>query len=63
MTFQVDDLGSPAEGVASVKIRRDGEQIADIAAPIGKPQNVPLDIVHGGQTVFEIEVAKGPSAS
>jgi hypothetical protein len=58
VTFQVDDLGGVAEGTAKVTIRRDGEQIADIAAPIGKPQNVPLDIVHGGQTVFEIEVEK-----
>jgi hypothetical protein len=58
VTFQVDDLGSPAEGTAPVVIRRDGEQIAEISAPVGKPQNVPLDIVHGGQTVFEIEVAK-----
>jgi hypothetical protein len=59
VTFQVDDLGSPPQGLARVTIRRDGPQIADIQAPVGKPQNVPLDIVHGGQTVFEIEVAKG----
>jgi hypothetical protein len=59
VTFQVDDLGSPPQGLARVTIRRDGQQIADIQAPVGKPQNVPLDIVHGGQTVFEIEVAKG----
>jgi hypothetical protein len=58
VTFQVDDLGSQAEGTAKVTIRRDGEQIAEISAPIGKPQNVPFDIVHGGQTVFEIEVGK-----
>ena len=58
VTFQVDDLGSPAQGVAKVTIRRDGSQIADIDAVIGKPQSVPLDIVHGGQTVFEIEVQK-----
>ena len=56
VTFQVDDLGSPPLGLAKVTIRRDGEQIADIDAPVGKPQSVPLDIVHGGQTVFEIEV-------
>jgi hypothetical protein len=49
---------SPAQGVARVTIRRDGEQIADIDAVIGRPQSVPLDIVHGGQTVFEIEVQK-----
>jgi hypothetical protein len=58
VTFQVDDLGSPAQGVAKVLIRRDGEQVADIDAVIGRPQSVPLDIVHGGQTVFEIEVQK-----
>jgi len=58
VTFQVDDLGSPALGLARVTIRRDGEQIADIDAPVGKPQSLPLDIVHGGQTVFEIEVQK-----
>ncbi|WP_119300530.1 hypothetical protein [Dongia deserti] len=58
VTFQVDDLGSPALGVARVTIRRDGQRIADIDAPVGKPQSVPLDIVHGGQTVFEIEVAR-----
>jgi hypothetical protein len=58
VTFQVDDLGSPALGVARVTIRRDGEQIEAIDAPVGKPQSVPLDIVHGGQTVFEIEVQK-----
>jgi hypothetical protein len=58
VTFQVDDLGSPAQGVARVTIRRDGEQIVDIDSVIGKPQSLPLDIVHGGQTVFEIEVQK-----
>ncbi len=58
VTFQVDDLGSEPLGVARVVIRRDGEQVADIDAPIGRPQSVPLDIVHGGQTVFEIEVAR-----
>jgi hypothetical protein len=58
VTFQVDDLGSPAQGVAKVLIRRDGEQVADIDAVIGRPRSVPLDIVHGGQTVFEIEVQK-----
>ena len=58
VTFEVDDLGSPAEGTAAVTIRRDGEQVAKIAAVIGRPQTVPLDISHGGQTVFEIEVEK-----
>ncbi|HKP26051.1 MAG TPA: hypothetical protein VJV39_19435 [Dongiaceae bacterium] len=58
VTFQVDDLGSPAQGAAPVTIRRDGQQIAAINAVIGKSQSVPLDIVHGGQTVFEIEVQK-----
>src|SRR5262249_29770709 len=58
VTFQVDDLGSPAEGTAQVVIRRDAKQVAAVAAPVGKPQNVPLEIVHGGQTVFEIEVEK-----
>lgn len=60
VTFQVDDLGSPAQGTAIVTIRRDGEEVARIAAPIGAPQTVPLDISHGGQTVFEIEVATAP---
>jgi hypothetical protein len=58
VTFQVDDLGNPAEGAATVVIRRDGQQIEEVRALIGKPQTVPLDIVHGGQTVFEIEVAR-----
>jgi hypothetical protein len=61
VTFQVDDLGSPAQGAANVVIRRDGEQVAAIPAPIGQPQTVPLEIAHGGQTVFEIEVEKGPA--
>ncbi|HWA47028.1 MAG TPA: hypothetical protein VG742_02080, partial [Dongiaceae bacterium] len=61
VTFQVDDLGSPAQGTANVVIRRDGEQVAAIPAPIGQPQTVPLEIAHGGQTVFEIEVEKGPA--
>ena len=60
VTFQVDDLGSPADGTAAVVIRRDGEELARILAPIGRPQTVPLDISHGGQTVFEIEVATAP---
>jgi hypothetical protein len=58
VTFQVDDLGSPAEGTADVVIRRDGKEVDRVRAPIGQPQKVPLDIAHGGQTVFEIEVAK-----
>lgn len=61
VTFQVDDLGSPAQGTANVVIRRDGEQVTAIPAPIGQPQTVPLEIAHGGQTVFEIEVEKGPA--
>jgi len=58
VTFQVDDLGSAPQGTADVLIRRDGEEVARIAALVGRPQNVPLEIAHGGQTVFEIEVAK-----
>ena len=61
VTFQVDDLGSPAQDAANVVIRRDGEQVAAIPAPIGQPETVPLEIAHGGQTVFEIEVEKGPA--
>lgn len=59
VTFQVDDLGSEPRGVANVVIRRDGEQVAAIPATVGRPQTVPLDIAHGGQTVFEIEVERG----
>jgi hypothetical protein len=58
ITFEVDDLGSTAEGVAEVTIRRDGESILTNRVPLGRPQTVPLDIIHGGQTVFEIEVEK-----
>lgn len=58
VTFQVDDLGTVAEGTAPVTIRRDGEVVDKQVVPIGKPQTVPLDIPHGGQTVFEIEVGK-----
>ena len=63
VTFQVDDLGSPAQGVAKVddppRRPADGRDRRRRSAP----QSVPLDIAHGGQTVFEIEVEKGPTRS
>lgn len=60
VTLQVDDLGSDRGGLAKVDIRRDGEVVSTLDAPIGRTVKVPLEITHGGQTVFEVSVAKGP---
>src|SRR5204862_4871236 len=41
-------------------ILRDGEALPPQRLPLGSEQQVDLPIEHGGPTVFEIEVARGP---
>ncbi len=61
LTVRVEDLGAEtAGGNARVTIRRDGgpEQVALV--PIGRDASLPIALVHGGPTVFEIAVEPGP---
>ena len=60
MKLRVDDLPEGAGGVADLTILRDGEALPPIRMPLGAEQQVDLPIEHGGPTVFEIEVARGP---
>lgn len=61
LKFRVDDLGSAQAGTSAlVTIRRNGEAMPPISVPLGIEQTMPLPIEHGGQSVFEIEVEKGP---
>jgi hypothetical protein len=66
LTLHVEDLGgTPAERAAypqtaRVTIRRDGgeEQVASL--PVGKDTAIPIQLDHGGQTIFEVSVEPGP---
>jgi len=53
----VDDGPTPAAGDARLTVRRDGETIEEITAPVGRSFTVPFTVAHGGPNIFEFEVA------
>lgn len=54
----VEDQGvGEGSGTARLTVRRDGEEIASRDVPIGRKVTVPVDIAHGGDNIFEFEVA------
>ena len=54
----VEDQGAgEGRGTARLTVRRDGEEIASRDVPIGRKVTVPVDIAHGGDNIFEFEVA------
>lgn len=54
----VEDQGAgEGSGTARLSVRRDGEEIASRDVPIGRKVTVPVDIAHGGDNIFEFEVA------
>ncbi|MQT12534.1 hypothetical protein [Segnochrobactrum spirostomi] len=56
--LRVEDEGrKDAGGTVKLTARRDGETIADQEVPIGQPFDLPIEIAHGGQNIFEFEVA------
>lgn len=56
--LRVEDEGrKDAGGTVKLTARRDGETIADREVPIGQPFDLPIEIAHGGQNIFEFEVA------
>ncbi len=56
--LRVEDEGrKDAGGTVKLTARRDGETIAEREVPIGQPFDLPIEIAHGGQNIFEFEVA------
>jgi hypothetical protein len=66
LTLRVEDLGgTDAERqsypqAARVTVRKDGGETRTLNMPIGHDVSLPVLLDHGGQTVFEVEVAPGP---
>ena len=66
LTLRVEDLGgTEAERQtypqqARVTVRKDGGETRTLNMPIGHDVSLPVMLDHGGQTVFEVEVAPGP---
>ena len=63
ITLRVDDLPSGGEGgngFAQVTVTQDGERLPPLSVPIGVDYQLPLELKHGGPTVFEIAAEPGP---
>jgi hypothetical protein len=56
----VDDLGAPANGDATLTLRRDGEPAQVSTVPIGREQQIDIPITRAGPTVVELSVSKLP---
>jgi hypothetical protein len=56
ITYRIEDHGAH-EASAEVTVRRDGDVIETRTVPVGPPQNVDIQIPHGGQNIVEIEAA------
>ncbi len=61
-TLTVDDLpkGDGEQGLARVRITRDGGEPDVRRIPVGEPQEVRFTLNHRGPTVLQIEVEAGP---
>ncbi|TDQ84007.1 putative membrane protein [Dongia mobilis] len=57
--LRVEDLGLAPGARTILRIRRDGEPLDPVSVTTGEEMTLPLDLEHGGQTVFEIEVEAG----
>lgn len=58
--LRVDDLGQDQGASTIIHIRRDGVPLDPVPVVTGREITLPLGLEHGGHTVFEIEVEKGP---
>lgn len=58
--LRVDDLGQDQGASTVIRIRRDGVAMDPVPVVTGREITLPLELEHGGQTVFEIEVEPGP---
>jgi hypothetical protein len=56
ITYRIEDHGAK-EPSAEVTVRRDGDVIETQTVPVGVPQNVDIQIPHGGANIVEIEAA------
>jgi len=59
VTYRVDDQGADAK-TAEVTVRRDGDVVETRTVPVGAPQDVDIQIPHGGPNIVEIEAAPLP---
>jgi len=59
VTYRVEDQGADAK-TAEVTVRRDGDVVETRTVPVGAPQDVDIQIPHGGPNIVEIEAAPLP---
>ena len=57
VTVRLTDTGAPAGSPATVTLRRDGEVIETRPARSGETISLPVTIVHGGETIAEVEAS------
>ncbi|MEW5420613.1 hypothetical protein [Amorphus sp. 3PC139-8] len=55
--MRIEDQGGVTGGSATLTVRRDGEEIDTRDVAIGETVRVPVEITHGGNNIFEFEVA------
>lgn len=58
--LRVDDAGQPTGEPAHMTVRRDGKIIAEKNVVIGRETSVSVGIEHGGPSVLEFSVDRGP---
>ncbi|MDO8534363.1 MAG: hypothetical protein Q7S17_06440, partial [Xanthobacteraceae bacterium] len=55
--YRIEDEGAPKGARVGVTVRRDGEIVARPIVVAGEPAEVPIEIVHAGLNIVEIEAA------
>lgn len=60
LKLRVDDFGTAGAGEATLVVRIDGEERIRQTVQVGRNEQVPFELPHGGENVVEVEVDKGP---
>lgn len=60
LSLKIEDLPTAQSDVATLHMRDNEGQERILKIPVGRVYNLDLDITHGGQNVFEFEVAAFP---
>ena len=62
MELQVDDLGvANPPATARLTVRRDGQVLQTLQAPVGEPVEIPVPMIRAGTALLEVSVAEGPA--
>ena len=56
VSLRVMDRGAGGGGRVALKVRRDGDLVSERQVDVGQTLDIPIEITHGGDNIFEFEV-------